>query len=101
MALRCRSEGFFWTHGMHAVAYSALGMREEASAAVQRLIGAYPDFPRKAPEELALWMSPERGGRMLAALRGAGLEIPTDAAGKGPPPGAKSTRRKAPERIVR
>ena len=76
MALRCRSEGFFWTHGMHAVAYSALGMREEAAAAVARLLEAYPEFQRMARDELAHWMSPERQERTLEALRKAGLQVP-------------------------
>jgi hypothetical protein len=45
MALRARNERFFWTHGMHALAFAALGMRTEAAAAVTRLLELYPGFP--------------------------------------------------------
>jgi len=82
MALRSRSEGFFWTHAMHAMAYAALDMRDEAAAAVSRLLLAYPEFPARAYAELSLWQSPARLERTLAALRRAGIPIPgnTDAA---------------------
>jgi len=76
MALRCQSEKFFWTHAMHAMAYSALDMSEEAAAAVERLLEAYPDFPRMAREELAHWGSrPERRQRVLDALWRAGVPM--------------------------
>ena len=51
MALRCRSEQFFWTHAMHAAAYSALEMGEEANASIQRLLAVYPEsrgWPEKS-----------------------------------------------------
>ncbi len=73
MAMRSQNQAFYWTHGMHAVAYSALGMRDEAQAAMTRLLEAYPDFPRHAREELGLWIGAKRLEHMLAALREAGL----------------------------
>jgi TolB-like protein len=73
MALRCRSEQFFWTHAMHAAAYSALEMGEEANASIQRLLAVYPEFPRMAREELAHWMNPERQQVFLEALWRAGM----------------------------
>ena len=76
MALRCQSEGFFWTHGMHAMAYAALDMGEEAAAAVQQLLEAYPQFPPLAREELARWVSPKRQKLALDMLSRAGVPIP-------------------------
>ncbi|HET9326962.1 MAG TPA: hypothetical protein VFQ05_09340, partial [Candidatus Eisenbacteria bacterium] len=79
MALRCQTGGFFWTHGMHAMAYAALGMEEEAAAAVKQLLAVYPTFPKVAKEELARWVSPPRQQRALEALIRAGLPIPVGA----------------------
>jgi tetratricopeptide (TPR) repeat protein len=76
MALRAQNEQFFWTHGMHALAFAALGMRTEAAAAVSRLLALYPGFPAVAREELARWGNEERTERMLHLLRDAGLPIP-------------------------
>jgi adenylate cyclase len=76
MALRAQNDRFFWTHGMHALAFAALGMRTEAVAAVSRLLELYPGFPAVVREELARWGSPERTERMLHLLRDAGLPIP-------------------------
>jgi len=78
-ALRSQNQEFFWTHGMHALAYTALGMQAEAAAAVARLLRVYPEFPAKAREELARWVSPERRERTIEVLRRAGLLIPEDA----------------------
>lgn len=77
MALRCRSEKFFWTHAMHAMAYAALDMEEEAAAAAGRLLEEYPGFPSVAREELARWVSPKRQRVALEALGRAGLAVPT------------------------
>jgi adenylate cyclase len=77
-ALRSQNQEFFWTHGMHAMAYTALDMREEATAAVTRLLAVYPEFPARAREELARWLSPERRERTIEVLRRAGLLIPDD-----------------------
>jgi len=76
MALCAQNDRFFWTHGMHALAFSALGMRTEAAAAVSRLLELYPGFPAMAREELARWGNPDRTERMLHLLRDAGLPIP-------------------------
>jgi TolB-like protein/tetratricopeptide (TPR) repeat protein len=73
MALRSQNQAFYWTHGMHALAYSALGMRDEAAAAIGRLLECNPDFSRHAREELGLWMNANRLEQMLAALHEAGL----------------------------
>jgi tetratricopeptide (TPR) repeat protein len=78
MALRSRSDQFFWTHGMHAMAYAALGMRDEAARAVARLLEVYPAFPEMARDELARWVSPERRERTLEALRRSGVPIGAD-----------------------
>jgi len=75
MALRARNQEFFWTHGMHALAFSALGMRAEAAAAVSRLIHTYPEFPLHAREELERWLGPSRVERTLDALHEAGLPV--------------------------
>lgn len=75
MALRSQSPDFYWTHGMHLLAYSALGMEDEAAGALARLLKIYPDFPREAPRELALWLGPERIERLVVPLRKAGLPI--------------------------
>ena len=76
MALHSQNQEFFWTHGMHALAYSALGMLDQAAAAVARLLAAYPEFPSQAREELARWVSPERAERIITGLRAAGMAIP-------------------------
>ena len=91
-ALRSQNQEFFWTHGMHAMAYTALGMREEAAAAVARLLQVYPEFPAKAREELALWVSPERRERTIEVLRQAGLLIPEDDRVASPDRGADGRR---------
>ena len=83
MALRCQNEEFFWTHGMHALAFTALGMRGEAATAVSRLLALYPGFPGKAREELGRWGDAERTERMLGLLRQAGLPIPLEDRGSG------------------
>ena len=75
MALRSQSPDFYWTHGMHLLAYSALGMEDEAAEALARLLEVYPDFLREARRELALWLSPERIERLVVPLRRAGLPI--------------------------
>lgn len=72
-ALRAQTEGFFWTHAMHAMAYEALGRHEPARAAIGRLLALYPDFADNAEQELARWVSPERAGSVLEILRRAGL----------------------------
>jgi|KBSSwiStaDraftv2_1062776.scaffolds.fasta_scaffold20135_2 adenylate cyclase len=76
MALRARNDRFFWTHGMHALAFAALGMRAEAAAAFSRLLETYPGFASVAREELSRWGSPERTERVLGLLRDVGLPIP-------------------------
>ena len=81
MALRCRSEGFFWTHAMHAMAYAGLEMEEEAAAAVNRLLDAYPGFPSMARDELARWVTPSRQRKALDALSRAGVPIAATSAG--------------------
>ncbi len=73
MALRARNMGFYWTHCMHALAYQALGMHEEARASIERLLAIYPDFPDKVHEELRRWTDAERMQRALQVLRAAGL----------------------------
>ena len=86
MALRSQSQEFFWTHGMHALAYAAVGMRAEAEAAVARLLALYPGFLERAREELMHWVPAPRADRLIQGLRGAGLAIPdiTPAAGQKP-----------------
>jgi TolB-like protein len=79
VALRCQSDEFFWTHALHAITYAALEMKEEASASVRRLLELYPEFPRKAREELARWVSPERQQNALELLWRAGVPIPMEA----------------------
>jgi adenylate cyclase len=79
MALRSQNDAFFWTHGMHAMAYGALGMRKEAATAVERLLEVYPEFPDRARDELSLWVSPERTERLLEGLRNAGVPIRVNA----------------------
>jgi TolB-like protein len=76
MALRSQTEQFFWTHGMHAMAYTGLGMRNEAAKAVSRLLEVYPEFQDHAREELGRWLDPERAERTLGWLREAGVPIP-------------------------
>ena len=76
MALRAHGEEFFWTHLMHAVAYAAVGMHEEAVAAGKRLLAVYPGFPAKARAELARWVGPDRVESSVALLEAAGLKIP-------------------------
>jgi len=75
MALRATNEDFFWTHGMQASAYARLGMKDEARAAVQRLLVIYPDFATKARSELERLVGPGRIERALDALREAGLAV--------------------------
>jgi tetratricopeptide (TPR) repeat protein len=86
MALRSQNERFFWTHGMHALAFAGLGMKAEAKAAVSRLLETYPGFDTVAREELARWGNEERTERMLHLLREAGLPTPITEAVPGPTP---------------
>ena len=76
MALRAQSDGFFWTHAVHAAAYEALGQHELAHAAITRLLEVYPDFADCAEEELARWVSSKRVGPAVEMLRRAGLPAP-------------------------
>jgi len=85
VALRCRSERFFWTHALHAMAYEGLSMREEAAASVARLLEAYPAFPQVARAELSRWLSPERREHTIQSLRRAGVPIPDDPGGTAEP----------------
>ena len=73
MALRAQSDGFFWTHAVHAMAYEALGRHEPAHASINRLLEVYPGFAECAEEELARWVSSNRVGPAVAMLRRAGL----------------------------
>lgn len=95
-ALRSQNQEFFWTHGMHAMAYTALDMRDEAAAAVARLLQVYPEFPAKAREELARWVSPERRERSVEVLRRAGLPIPEDDRVASPDRGGGARRSSGP-----
>jgi adenylate cyclase len=79
MALRSQTEQFFWTHGMHALAYTAVGMREEATKAVSRLLEVYPEFTEHAREELGRWFDKDHTERMLGWLREAGVPIAREA----------------------
>jgi len=76
MALRAQSDGFFWTHAVHAMAYEALGQHEAAHAAITRLLAVYPAFAECAEEELARWVSSKRVGPAVEMLRRAGLPAP-------------------------
>jgi adenylate cyclase len=76
VALRAHSEEFYWTHLLHAVAYAAVGMRQEAASAGKRLLGVYPGFARVARAELARWVGPDRVEATIALLEVAGLQIP-------------------------
>jgi len=75
MALRAQNEAFYWMHCMQATAYAQLGMRDEAHAAVGRLLLLFPDFPAQARDEIARWVSPARARVFLDVLRGAGLAV--------------------------
>ncbi len=75
MAMRSQNPDFYWTHGMHLLAYSALGMQDEAAEALARLLESYPDFLLQARMELALWLGPDRIEPLVDALREAGLPI--------------------------
>lgn len=101
MALRSQAQEFFWTHGMHALAYAAVGMRDEAAAAVSRLLALYPGFPERAREELAHWVNAERRERVIEGFRKAGLPIPAGdreagAAAAGPKPARSRPARRPP-----
>jgi tetratricopeptide (TPR) repeat protein len=75
VALRAQNEDFYWVHCMQAAAYSKLGMKAEALAAVQRLLKLYPNFPSHARTEVARWVSPPRAEGILELLQDAGLEV--------------------------
>jgi hypothetical protein len=60
---------------MQAIAFAQLGMMDEAAAAVQRLLGLFPDFPAQARPEVERWLSPARAARVLENLRRAGLAV--------------------------
>ncbi len=73
----------FWMHAKTATAYGHLGRTEDARAAVDKLLKLYPDFAKKARQELEsiYWPNPEYIDRYVAGLRKAGLEIPNDSGG--------------------
>lgn len=75
-ALRVQTDGFFWTHALHAAAYEGLGRHQAARAAIERLLDLYPDFAERAEQELSRWVSPERRVDVLEMLRKAGLPAP-------------------------
>jgi TolB-like protein len=76
MALRAESQDFYWTYGMHAIAYAAVGMDDEARAAAKRLLELYPTFGERAREELSHWMDGRRMQPVLDLLQRSGVSIP-------------------------
>ncbi len=75
MALRVQNESFYWSPCMQAAVYARLGMKEQAAAAVQRLLALYPDFPARARAEVGRWVNAKRADSVLDALGEAGLAI--------------------------
>lgn len=76
VALRAESDEFYWTHGMHAIAYATVGLDDEARAAAKRLLTLYPHFGEHAREELSHWMDAERIPPVLDLLRRSGVPVP-------------------------
>lgn len=67
----------FWTHVVTAAVYGQLGRKDEAHAAVQKLLSTNPTFPSKAREEFFKYNIPEAlTENMLSGLRKAGLQVP-------------------------
>jgi TolB-like protein/Tfp pilus assembly protein PilF len=70
---------FFWNQVHLAQAYAYLGRKEEAQAAVDKLLQLYPDFPKNAWKEWRIWLKSEEIVQHEAeGLRRAGLEIPPE-----------------------
>jgi TolB-like protein len=71
--------GYFWTHALLVTVYGAMDRKEDARAAVTRLLELYPEFPRKSREEFRKWgwNTPDPMiDRLLRDMRRAGLDIP-------------------------
>ncbi len=70
---------FYWNQVHLAQAYAYLGRKEEAQAAVAKLLQLYPDFPKNAWKEWRIWLVSEDIIQHEAeGLRKAGLEIPPE-----------------------
>ena len=62
-----------------AAIYGKLRRRDEVQAEVATLLRLYPDFPRKAREEVRIWFPHDRDTeQFLDGLRKTGLEIPPE-----------------------
>jgi len=59
-ALKWNEPGFYWMHINLAAIYGKLRRRDEAQAEVATLLRLYPDFPRKAREEVRIWFPHDR-----------------------------------------
>ncbi len=70
---------FYWWHANRAVVYGHLGRRTEAQAEIATLMKVYPDFPKRARQEMRIWFLDENHTeQFLNGLRKAGLEIPPE-----------------------
>jgi adenylate cyclase len=78
-SLKIDMPDLFWTHIYLAMNYGQLGRKQEAKAAVAKLLGLYPDIAQKFRREERKSNVPEDMiERMVDGLRKAGLDIPPD-----------------------
>ena len=67
----------YWTHFHLAINYAQLGRKEEARAAVGRLLKLYPDFAANYRREAVKYNFPDDWTeRCIDGLRKAGLDVP-------------------------
>jgi tetratricopeptide (TPR) repeat protein len=70
---------FYWDQVHLAQAYAQLERKEEALAAVKKLLELYPEFLQNAREEFLMWnYSEDMIEHEINGLRKAGLEIPLE-----------------------
>ncbi|MGH8632707.1 MAG: tetratricopeptide repeat protein [Burkholderiales bacterium] len=77
--LKIEMPDFHWTQAFLAMNYGQLGRKEEARAAVARLLKLYPDFGANARREHRKYNGTEDDiERFVEGLRKAGLDIPPE-----------------------
>ena len=76
-SLKIDMPDLFWTHIFLAMNYGQLGRKQEAKAAVAKLLGLYPDIANNYRREIRKYNIPDDDAeRQADGLRKAGLDIP-------------------------
>ena len=75
--------GYFWYHIWLALHYTQLGQADEAQRQVNLVRETYPEFERVAySESRKWWWEEDEIEALIAGLREAGMDIPSESAAK-------------------